>query len=88
MRRPTSLKRSKSDVREFENIANERKSIREKYPLYCLYKDCASESRHKVHPAILNSLKYHEAMNFDMDCLIDNKELPVFKFIAKAKSLK
>ena len=23
-----------------------------------------------------------------MDCLIDNKELPVFRFIAKAKSLK
>ena len=52
-----------------------------------MYKECASQTHLKVHPAILGNLKYHDSLEFDMDCLRNRQELPVFRFIAKAKSL-
>ena len=85
VKKPLDYEQRKQNVAESVNkyhIAQ-----KERYPLWTLYKECATQSFSKVHPAILANLKYYDSLAFDMDCLKDRQELPVFRFIQRAMTL-
>ena len=85
VRKPLDYAERKQNVAESLNQYHI--SQKERYPLWSLYKECATKSFAKVHPTILSSLKYYDSLSFDMDCLKDRQEIPVYRFIEKATTL-